>query len=94
MKETLEELARRIDLNLSESYLHLELNTSGYKLWIVEIGTGGCTFPAMEILIEGKENNEAELQKTLNNKHIIAQILKAKEKLKKENPYFYDTVFK
>lgn len=94
MKNQLETLAGLIGINTLEGYLHLELNNLGFKLWVVEVGTGGCTFPAMEVLASGNITHEKNLAKLLQSESLIQDILKAKEFLKKDNPYLYDTVFK
>lgn len=93
MQEILNKLSIILKVNTVEAYLHVEPTKDGFKLWVVERGSGGCTFPDMELLVEKSLSDNRFLQDYLLNEDFIKELAILKEIIAKNNPHFYDTVF-
>ena len=93
MDHVLAMFAEKISLNTSEAILNIELNDGICKLWVIERGTGGCTFPQMEILHETPLEDITLFSSLAESDAFLQEILAAKAKIRIENPHFFDTVF-
>ena len=93
MDHVLAIFAEKIGLNSNEAYLNLELNNGICILSIIEIGTGGRTFPQMEPMLETPLDDISLFSSLTESDAFLQEILVAKARIRKENPHFFDTVF-
>ena len=93
MNDELANFALKIGLNTHEAYLDFELAEKNLKIWIVERGTGGCTFPQMELLAEMPLDDISLFPALAYSDTFLQKALATKTNIAIENPYFYETVF-
>lgn len=93
MDDTLKIFAEKIGLNPNEAYLNFEHNNGICILSVIERGTGGCTFPQIEILHESPLNDISLFPSIAQSDAFLQEILDAKAKIRLENPFFFETVF-
>ena len=93
LDDTLKIFAKKIGLNPNEAYLNLELNNGICILSVIERGTGGCTFPQMETMLETPLDDISLFSSLTESNAFLQKILDAKARIRKENPHFFDTVF-